>query len=86
MRKALTWLVAQKDGRGTWGSTQADRAGAQAILAGTGKPLGGDKPRRIAILLDGDIVQELAIAADQSDVLRQVDLSGRIAKAAGLIG
>ena len=83
MRKALTWLVAQKDGRGTWGSTQATVLALKALLAGTGKPLGGDKPRRIAILLDGEIVQELAIPADQADVMRQVDLSGRIATAPG---
>jgi hypothetical protein len=83
VRKALAWLVARKDGQGTWGSTQATVLALKALLAGTGKPLGGDKPRRIAILLDGEMVQELGIAADQSDVLRQVDLSGRIAAATG---
>ena len=83
VRGALAWLVAQKDGRGTWGSTQATVLALKTLLAGTGKPLGGDKPRRIAILLDGETVQELSIPADQSDVLRQVDLSGRIAAATG---
>ena len=83
VRGALAWLVAQKDGHGTWGSTQATVLALKALLAGTGKPLGGDKPRRIAILLDGEIVQELAIPADQSDVLRQVDLSDRVASAPG---
>ena len=83
VRGALAWLVAQKDGRGTWGSTQATVLALKALLAGTGKPLGGDKPRRIAILLDGEIVQELAIPADQADVLRQVDLSDRVATAPG---
>jgi uncharacterized protein YfaS (alpha-2-macroglobulin family) len=55
----------------------------KALLAGTGKPLGGDQPRRIALTLDGKSLQEVAIPADQSDVLRQVDLSGRIATAPG---
>ena len=54
VRRALAWLVAQKDGQGTWGSTQATVLALEALLAGTGKPLGGDKPRRIAILLDGE--------------------------------
>jgi alpha-2-macroglobulin-like protein len=83
VRGALAWLVAQKDGQGTWGSTQATVLALKALLAGTGTPLGGDQPRRIAILLDGAMVQELAIAADQSDVLRQVDLSDRVATAPG---
>ena len=81
VRKALAWLVARKDGHGTWGSTQATVLALEALLAGTGVPLGGDKPRRIAILLDGELVQELDIAVDQSDVMKQVDLSGRIATA-----
>jgi hypothetical protein len=83
VRKALAWLVARKDGHGTWGSTQATVLALKALLAGTGAPLGGDKLRRIAILLDGEILQELAIAADQSDVMKQVDLSGRVTPAPG---
>jgi uncharacterized protein YfaS (alpha-2-macroglobulin family) len=83
VRGALAWLIAQKDGQGNWGSTQATVLALKALLAGTGKPLGGDKPRRIVILLDGEIVQELAIPADQADVMRQVDLSSRVASAPG---
>ena len=77
-------LARRPEGR-TWhlGLDPGHRAGAQGALAGTGKPLGGDNPRRIAILLDGEIVRELAIPAEQSDVMRQVDLSGRIASATG---
>src|SRR5262249_19054828 len=51
VRGALAWLVAHKDGRGTWSSTQATVLALKALLAGTGKPLGGDKPRRIAVIL-----------------------------------
>jgi alpha-2-macroglobulin-like protein len=83
VRGALAWLVAQKDGQGTWGSTQATVLALKTLLAGTGKPLGGDDPRRIAILLDGEIVQELVIPADQADVMQQVDLSARVANAPG---
>jgi hypothetical protein len=83
VRGALAWLVAQKDEYGTWGSTQATVLALKTLLAGTGKPLGGDDPRRIAILLDGEIVQELVIPADQADVMQQVDLSARVANAPG---
>jgi hypothetical protein len=79
VRKALSWLVAEKDGQGTWGSTQATVLALRALLAGTGKPLGGDRARRIAILLDGEPVRELTIPADRDDVLQQVDLTDRLA-------
>ncbi len=79
VRGALSWLVAHKDGQGTWGSTQATVLALKALLAGTGKPLGGDRARRIAILLDGQTIHELEIPADQDDVLQQVDLSDRVA-------
>ncbi len=77
VRNALAWLVAEKDGQGTWGSTQATVLAIQALLAGTGKPLGGDKARRIAVVLDGETVRELTIPADRDDVLQQVDLTAR---------
>jgi hypothetical protein len=79
VRNALAWLVAQKDGRGTWGSTQATVLALQALLAGTGKPLGGGKSRRISIVLDGEPVRELTIPADRDDVLQQVDLTAGLA-------
>jgi hypothetical protein len=79
MRAALAWLVAHKDGHGTWGTTQATVLALKALLGGTGKPLGGDHERRIAIELDGEPVRELTIPGDQADVLKQVDLSDRAA-------
>jgi hypothetical protein len=80
VRSALAWLVAHKDTHGTWGSTQATVLALKALVAGTGKPLGGDKPRQIAIVLDGAAVSQLAIPADQADVMRQFDLSERFAR------
>ena len=47
----------------------------KALLAGTGKPVGGSQPRQIAIAVDGKPVRELTIAADQSDVMQQIDVS-----------
>ena len=75
VREALTWLVAHKDGIGTWHSTQATVLALKALLAATGQPLGGDRPRRIAVTLDGQRVREIEVPADQADVVRQLDVS-----------
>jgi hypothetical protein len=79
-RGALVWLADQRDGNGTWHSTQATVLALKALLAGTGKPLGGEKQRRIEISLDGEVVREVVIPADQADVVRQIDLSASIAR------
>ncbi len=81
-RAALSWLVEQKDSRGTWHSTQATVLALKALLAGTGAPLGGDQERRIEILVDGKLAQTLVIRADQADVMRQVDLTAQVASGA----
>jgi alpha-2-macroglobulin-like protein len=83
VRSSLAWLVAHKDAHGTWGSTQATILALKALVAGTGKPLGGDTPRRFAVILDGETVHDLTIPAVQSDVVQQFDLSSRIAAAPG---
>jgi uncharacterized protein YfaS (alpha-2-macroglobulin family) len=75
LRPALAWLVEQKDARGTWSTTQATVLALKALLAATGKPLGGDEARRHEVLLGGEVVREVKIPADQADVMRQVDLS-----------
>jgi alpha-2-macroglobulin-like protein len=74
-RAALTWLVEQKDARGTWHSTQATVLALRVLLAGATAPLGDDQPRRIDIVLGGESVRELMIPADQAEVLQMVDLS-----------
>jgi alpha-2-macroglobulin-like protein len=77
-RQALTWLTAQKDANGTWYSTQATVLSLRALLAGTGKPLGGDGEPVVEVRLNGDLTETLRIPADQADVLKQVDLSSRL--------
>lgn len=79
-RGALAWLIGQKDAAGTWHSTQATVLALKALLAGTGKPLGGDRPRRIAIARDGETVRDVEIPADQADVMKQLDLSTHFAR------
>jgi CD109 antigen len=79
VRTALAWLVRQKDSQGTWHSTQATVLALKALLAGTGKPLGGDQARHIEIQLDGRTVRTLAIPADQAEVVQHVDLTAEAA-------
>jgi uncharacterized protein YfaS (alpha-2-macroglobulin family) len=76
-RAALAWLAAQKDSRGTWHSTQATVLALKALLAGTGKPLGGDTERRIELRWkDGS--KSLVIPADQAEVMQQLDLTAQL--------
>jgi uncharacterized protein YfaS (alpha-2-macroglobulin family) len=81
-RGALTWLVEQKDGAGTWHSTQATVLSLKALLAATDKPLGGDKERRIEVRVGNELVKEVIISADQAEVMQQINLSARLAAGA----
>ncbi len=74
-RGALTWLVAKKDPNGTWYSTQATVLALKALVAGTSAPLGEEQPRRIEFALGGEVFRTLDIAADQAEVMQQIDLS-----------
>src|SRR5262249_40684097 len=75
VRGALAWLIAQKDASGTWYSTQATVLALKALLAGTGKALGGEQERRIEIALGDSFKREIVIPADQAEVMKQIDLS-----------
>ena len=74
-RAALAWLIEQKDPNGTWHSTQATVLALKTLLAGTGAALGDDQQRKIDLALGGETVREITIAADQSEVMRQINLS-----------
>jgi hypothetical protein len=72
-RQALACLVAHKDPRGTWYSTQATVLALRALLAGT-QPSSGEGDRKIEIQL-GDHRQAIDIPADQAEVMKMIDLS-----------
>ena len=76
-RAALGWLIAQKDARGTWHSTQATVLSLKALLAGTGAALGGDREQRIDVAVGGETVRAVVISADQAEVMQQVSLSAQ---------
>jgi uncharacterized protein YfaS (alpha-2-macroglobulin family) len=79
VKGALTWLVAQKDGRGTWHSTQATVLALKALIEGTSTPLGGEKPRKIDIVLDGKTIRTIDIPADQAEVMQQINVTEHLA-------
>ena len=78
VRGALAWLVEQKDGRGTWHSTQATVLALKALITGTGTPLGSDKAREIELVLNEAGTQRVAIAAEDADLMKQSDLSDQL--------
>lgn len=82
VKHALTWLVEQKDARGTWQSTQATVLALKALIQGTTATIGDEKERIIDVLVDGEVARTLTIPADQADVMQQLDLSPRFATGA----
>jgi uncharacterized protein YfaS (alpha-2-macroglobulin family) len=80
-KKALTWLIEQKDANGTWQSTQATVLALQALILGTSSPIGNETPRKIDIALDGNLVEAIDIPVDQAEVMQQINLSQRITAA-----
>ena len=52
----------------------------KALLAGTGQPLSDGRPQHVEVRCDGRRVRELAIPADQADVVQQLDLSPLVAR------
>ncbi len=61
-KRAATWLVASRDGRGGFGSTQATVLALKALLAfgNTAAPQGG----RLVVLADGQPIAEAALPDD----------------------
>lgn len=77
VRGALAWLIQQRDVQGTWNSTQATVLALKALVAGTGKPLGGDKARRLHLVM-GSVDREITVTADQAEVMQLQDLSDQL--------
>jgi alpha-2-macroglobulin-like protein len=71
---ALRWLVASKDLRGTWFSTQATVLALKALLAGTATAAGDNQEHRMTLELANQ-ASDIVIPADQSDVLKSFDLA-----------
>ena len=85
VRGALAWIAGQRDGGGTWYSTQATVLALKALLAGTGKPLGDGRPQHVEIRCDNQLVRDLVVPASQSDVVQQLDLSSLLSEGKHLV-
>ena len=71
---ALAWLVASKDARGTWRSTQATILALRALLAGMDAGAALKKTARIRVAVNGKVAQTITVTPDQADVLQLVSL------------
>jgi alpha-2-macroglobulin-like protein len=76
-RAALVWIAQQRDSAGTWHSTQATVLALKAMLAATNS-LTEDRERRIEWTCNLGKKETLLIPADQSDVMKQIDLTSHL--------
>ena len=75
VKQALSWLSARKTQDGTWGSTQATVLAMRALLQGSTTSLGQDFESTVSVLLNGQNIETFRLNKDNSDVLKQIDLS-----------
>lgn len=75
LRAALRWIVEQKSGTGAWLSTQATVLSLRALLEAEGRVAADSEPRQFELRVAGNLVRTLDVAADQSDVVQQLDLT-----------
>jgi alpha-2-macroglobulin-like protein len=78
VEQALAWLTLQRDGNGTWHSTQATVLALKALLSAGAGPVhvGGDSgPARLQVYLDDQILRDWKLSADQHDVMQFVETS-----------
>ncbi|MEM1184202.1 MAG: alpha-2-macroglobulin family protein [Planctomycetota bacterium] len=74
-RAGLSWLVAQRDAWGTWGTTQATVLSLKALVAAADAPLDNGRARRVTIAQGGTVLHTVEVSPDQSDVMQLIDLS-----------
>ena len=75
VRKALTWISAHKTANGTWGSTQATILAMRALLEASTTSLGQEFESTVTILLNGEPAETFRVNKDNSDVMKQIELT-----------
>ena len=83
--KALAWLIEQKDGHGTWHSTQSTVHAMRALLAGAGASGGLEGDVNVTIAANGKAVKELTVTPDTADVFRLISLRDLVRKGTNTI-
>jgi len=72
--EALKWLITQKDAHGTWRSTQATVHALRALLLGAELTGAIDRPLQVAVAAQGELIHEIQIEPQTSDVVRLISL------------
>ena len=75
VKQALTWIATHKFADGTHGSTQATILAMRALLEASATSLGQEFESTVTLLLNGTAIETFCINKDNSDVMRQIDLS-----------
>jgi hypothetical protein len=75
VKQALTWISASKESDGGFGSTQATILALRALLEGSAITLGQDFDSTVAVLLNGRQVETVHETKENSDVVKQIDLT-----------
>lgn len=74
-RKALQFLTSKKQASGNWGTTQATIMALRALLLASEKG-GADARGQVSVSLNGRIVQQLDLIAENNDLLHEFVLPG----------
>jgi uncharacterized protein YfaS (alpha-2-macroglobulin family) len=82
IKPSLVWLTKQRDAHGTWHNTQATILTLKALISGT-QPGSENVERKLLVSLQGEKKDaeggtEVVIPANQSDVVKQLDLSSNL--------
>jgi hypothetical protein len=75
VKQALTWISRHKFADGTHGSTQATILCMRALLQASSAALGQEFESSITITLNGEKLETFKITRDNSDVMKQIDLT-----------
>lgn len=75
VKRSLTWISAHKTANGTWGTTQATILAMRALLQGSSAPLGQEFESTVTILLNGVPTEIFRVNKDNSDVMKQIELT-----------
>ena len=75
VKQALTWISTHKFADGTLGSTQATILAMRVLLQASRASLGQEFESSITVLLNGEKVETFQINKENSDVMKQIDLT-----------
>ena len=84
VNKVLTYLVQSKDSYGTWTTTQGTVWALKALLF-AGSHGAGDSHGTVDITVNGVSVASIAMTADNSDVMRQIDATKQLKPGANIV-